>query len=403
MFQDNLADSFSFLGLIPLILSLFGFLLALWIVIPAPNMFLLRLGVGAPEISPLLIIVNAIALLLGIVSIGSWYFAIIMICSSIALLLSLLPLSQFSATSDRFGAEMAKAWGENYLENIPLQVRNQMRPFPFLLKDFFRGIPKTEVRIERGIIFASPDGVDLKLNVYRPLKTGKYPTLVVIYGGAWRSGSPDGYEDFNCYLAARDYCVIAVDYRHAPKYKFPAQLEDVTAALKYIRDRSEELEVDRERMAVMGRSAGGHLALLSAYQQNAVPLRAVVKYYGPVNLTKGYYDPPVPNPINSKNVMENFLGGSPEEFFELYQKASPITYTRPNLPPTLLIYAGRDHLTQPKFGKDIEAKLKDNKNIAIRLEIPWAEHSFDAVFSGLSNQLALYYTERFLAIALKSN
>ena len=159
-------------------------------------------------------------------------------------------------------------------------------------------------------------------------------------------------------MAARDYSVIVVDYRHAPKYKFPAQLEDVTTALQYIRARGDELEVDPERMAVMGRSAGGHLALLAAYQQDAIPFRAVVNYYGPVNLAEGYYDPPVPNPINSKNVLENFLGGTPKEFPELYQKASPITYTKPNLPPSLLVYAGRDHLTQPKFGRQLQDKLK---------------------------------------------
>ena len=84
-------------------------------------------------------------------------------------------------------------------------------------------------------------------------------------------------------------------------------------------------------------------------------------------------------------------------------KASPINYTKPNLPPSLLVYAGRDHLTQPKFGRQLQDKLKATDNLVVRLEIPWAEHAFDVIFSGVSNQLALYYTERFLARALKSN
>ena len=401
MFQSNLSIIFSFLWLVHLTLSILGFFLSLWIVIPAPNMFLLPLGVGAPEVSPLLIIINAIALLLAVfVPTPS---PVILICSLLGLLLSLLPLSQFSRTNDRFAAEIETALGKDYLQNIPQDIRSQMRPQPFTLRDCFRGIPKKEVRIERGIIFARPDGVDLKLNIYRPPETGKYPALAIVYGGAWRSGTPDGYEDFSCYMAARDYSVIVVDYRHAPKYKFPAQLEDVTTALQYIRAHADELEVDPERMAVLGRSAGGHLALLAAYQQDAIPFRAVVNYYGPVNLAEGYYDPPVPNPINSKNVLKNFLGGTPKEFLELYQKASPINYTKPNLPPSLLVYAGRDHLTQPKFGRQLQDKLKATDNLVVRLEIPWAEHAFDVIFSGVSNQLALYYTERFLARALKSN
>ena len=399
MFQAIL----NFFWIVPLIVSTLGFSLSLWIVIPAPNMFLLPLGVGAPEVSPLLIIINTIALILSVFVNNSWFFWPIFLGSLFGLCLSLLPSIQFRSASDRFAVEMENALGKNYLESIPEDVKNRMRSHPFILKDFFLGIAKPEVRIDKGIIFASPDGVDLKMNLYRPLEKGKYPALAIVYGGAWRSGTPDGYEDFSCYMAARGYSVIAVDYRHAPKYKFPTQLEDVTTALHYIRDRAEELEVDPQRMAVMGRSAGGHLALLSAYQQGAIPVRGVVKYYGPVNLAKGYYDPPVPNPIKSANVLENFLGGTPEELPELYQKASPITYTRPDLPPTLLVYAGRDHLTQPKFGKELEQKLKASQNLAIRLEIPWAEHAFDAIFSGISNQLALYYTERFLAAILKSN
>ena len=151
----------------------------------------------------------------------------------------------------------------------------------------------------------------------------------------------------------------------------------------------------------MGRSAGGHLATLAAYQQNAFPFRAVVSYYGAVNLIGSYYDPPVPNPIDTQTVLENFLGGTPKEFPELYQQASPINYLRPNLPPSLLVYASRDHLVQAKFGRQLYNKLKSTDNRAVWLEIPWAEHAFDAVFSGVSNQLALYYTERFLAWALK--
>ena len=400
MSQLNLSEIFRCLWLVPLLLSMLGLFLSLWIVIPAPTFSLLPLGVGAPEVSPWLITINAIALMLTVFVRESWLDNFILISSLLGLVLSLLPLLHLPAVKRGFAAEMETVLGTDYLQDVPQTLQTQMRTQPFALVDVFRGIPEKEVRIERGIIFASPEGVDLKLNIYRPLLPGSYPALAIIYGGAWRQGTPNEDEKFSCYMAAQEYSVITIDYRHAPQYKFPAQLEDVRTALQYIQARGDKLEVDIQRMAVMGRSAGGHLATLAAYQQDAIPFRAVVNYYGPVNLTQGYYDPPFPNPIDTQTVLENFLGGTPKELPELYQKASPINYLRPNLPPSLLVYAGRDHLVQAKFGRQLYNKLQATDNLAVRLEIPWAEHAFDKVFSGVSNQLALYYTERFLAWAL---
>lgn len=400
MFLVNSGSIFQFWWLLPLILSILGLFLSLWIIVPAPTFSLLPFGVCAPEVSPLLIVINVIALASVLWISPSWLSNFVIVCSLLGLLISFLPLLQFPATNQRFTAEMERVLGTDYLQDLQ-DMQTSMRSKPLAIADVFRGIPTKEVRIDRGIIFASPDGVDLKLNVYRPLLSGKHPTLIIIYGGAWRTGSPDDYEKFSCYMAARGYSAIAIDYRHAPEYKFPNQLEDVETALRYIQTHADELEVDLKRVAVMGRSAGGHLASLAAYRQNAIPIRAVVNYYGPVDLAKGYYDPPVPDPIDIQTILNNFLGGTPQELPELYQQASPINYLRPKLPPSLLIYAGRDHLVQAKFGRQLYEKLRAMDNPAIWLEIPWAEHAFDAVFFGVSNQLALYYTERFLASILQ--
>lgn len=393
MFQVNL-------WFIPVLLSCVGFFLSSWIVIPAPTFSLLPLGVGAPEISPWIFVINTIALLLRSLIHKGWLSNLVLIVTLLSLTLSLLPLLQFSAANAQISEEMETVLGQDYLNNIPQDLQAKMRSQPLVLTDVFRGIPQPEVRIQRDIIFASPDGVNLKLNTYHPLATGKYPALVIIYGGGWRSGNPSSYEQFSCYMANQGYSVIAIDYRHAPKYKFPTQLEDVQTALQYILENADKLEVDTDKMAIMGRSAGGHLATLAAYQQNAIPFKAVISYYGAVNLTEGYYNPPVPNPIKTKAILHDFLGGTPEEFPELYQQASPINYPRPNLPPSLLVYGDRDHVVQKKFGKQLQNKLKEYDNLVVLLAIPWAEHAFDTIFPGVSNQLALYYTERFLAWSL---
>ena len=327
-----------------------------------------------------------------------------LVITPIALALSLLPLVQYPTANERFQLEMENMLGKDYLQQIPPALKAKMRLQPLILADVFRGITLPEVRIERDLQFASPDGQELKLNVYRPLTSGQYPALIVIYGGAWRQGSPSDYETFSRYIAAQGYTVVAVDYRHAPQYQFPSQLEDVQTALNYISDRTEELEIDRQRVALIGRSAGAQLASIAAYQnQSSIKFKAIINYYGPVNLVNGYQNPPVPNPINTRQVLENFLGGTSETKLELYQQASSINYVKPNLAPSLLIYAQRDHLVQAKYGKLLYEKLQITNNCATLLTIPWAEHAFDVVFSGVSNQLALYYTERFLAWSLYGN
>ncbi|MEG5097871.1 alpha/beta hydrolase, partial [Microcoleus sp. B13-B4] len=106
-------------------------------------------------------------------------------------------------------------------------------------------------------------------------------------------------------------------------------------------------------IALMGRSAGAHLAMLTAYDSSVLPVRAVVNYYGPNDLIGGYNDPSFPDAIDVRAVLRAFLGGTPNELNELYHRASPINYIKPNLPPCLLVYAGRDHIVQAKFGRSL--------------------------------------------------
>ena len=133
-------------------------------------------------------------------------------------------------------------------------------------------------------------------------------------------------------------------------------------------------------MAIMGRSAGGQLAVLSGYENEFITFKAVVDYYGSINLTHGYYNPPFPDPINTRAVLENFLGGNPDQLPNLYKQASPINYVKPNLPPTLLIYAHRDHIVQSTAGKKMAQKLLKSGNCAIFLEIDWADCMLLIVF-----------------------
>lgn len=382
-----------------LLLSLVGLFLSSWIVIPAPNLSLYPLSVGAPEISPWLLGLNAIAGLLALSLRLSWGKWAVLACSAIGFLLSALPLIQLPATVRRSTAELEATLGSGYTQQISAPIQSQWRSQPFVLADSFRSLPLPSVRVTTNIPFAAPADVPLTLDVYRPAQTGAYPGVIMVHGGAWRSGSSKDNDSFNRYLAAQGYTIAAISYRLAPAHRFPAQLEDVQTAVRFILQHATEYELDPNRLVIMGRSAGAHLAMLAAYQPDAPNFRAVVNYYGPVNLEKGYYDLPNPDPIDARTVLKSLIGGAPPEFPTLYQQASPWNFVRQNLPPTLLIYGDRDHVVQSKFGRQLAERLRSQNNVALFLHLPWAEHAFDAVFNGVSNQLALYYTERFLAWA----
>lgn len=394
-------------SLLALLLGGTGLFLSLWIVIPAPTGFWLVLGIGAPEVSPWLLVLNLVAGLLALVGVRSSQWQRLALTASLAgLLLSALPLVQLPQTEQELAAAMQTGLGIDYQAQISSPAKAQMRPQPFVLADGFSGIKLGQVRCTTGIPFATPDNLRLTLNVYQPPDSPFHrgrasPAIVVLYSGAWQSGSPAQNSEFNRYMAARGYTVFAISYRHAPRYRFPSQLEDVQAALVFIRQYASQYGADPDRIALLGRSAGAHLAMLAAYQPGASPVRAVVNYYGPVDLAAGYADPPRPDPLNVRALLEAFLGGPPEKLMARYQAASPINFVTQPLPPTLLVYGSRDHVVQSKYGRRLYNRLRSVRSTAVLLEIPWAEHAFDTVFNGPSNQLALYYTERFLAWALR--
>ena len=114
--------------------------------------------------------------------------------------------------------------------------------------------------------------------------------------------------------------------------------------------------------------------------------------------------PPTPDPLDVQEVLVALLDGTPEERPDAYAAASPITYVNSakpaSLPPVLLLYGGRDHIVEAKYGEALYNQLSESGQTAVWVKIPWAEHAFDKIFTGVSNQLALHFVEHFLALTL---
>ena len=137
-----------------------------------------------------------------------------------------------------------------------------------------------------------------------------------------------------------------------------------------------------------------------AYQEGPSAIRGVVNYYGPVDLAEGWRHPPQPDPANVRSILEMFIGGTPDQKPEHYRHASPITWVSKAVAPTLSLYGARDHIVEARFGRMLDSALRRAGATSVLLELPWSEHSFDAVPNGMGRQIALSYTERFIAWAV---
>jgi acetyl esterase/lipase len=360
-----------------LVLSAVLLFLVAWIVFPAPNGTLLPLGVGAPELSPALL---AAALVLTIVSSLSLRqsriarFSLALAGSST--LIALYPIFQLPFTLQRFTHDIAHTTA-----TVP-----EARP--------------GAVRVTRAIEFSKSDGVPLALDVYQPPSSGTYPIVLQIYGGSWQSGSPSSQEWFARHFAQRGYVVFAIDYRHAPEWKWPEQIVDVRNALHWISEQSSKFGGDASRIVLIGRSAGAQLAMRLAYQEGPSSIRGVVNYYGPVDLADGWRHPPRPDPADVRGILEAFIGGTPDQKPEHYRHASPISYVSGSSAPTLSFYGLRDHIVEARFGRVLHEALRKAGATSVLLELPWSEHAFDAVPGGMGRAISLHYTEQFIAWAV---
>lgn len=340
------------------------FLVAIWLIVPAPTMTLLPLAVGGPEISPLLLIPALV------VAVLAWRVRgrlrpVSLAFSIAAVILFTIPMVQYP------------------------------RDVPFSITTLLAGVDMGQSRLTRNVPLGQPEGVPLTVDIYQPISGGPHPVIVQIYGGAWQRGTPGADAVFAARLASRGYVVFAVDYRHAPQWQWPAQLDDVRAALGWVRSHAAEYGGDASKLALFGRSAGAQIAVVAGLQDPGVS--AIISFYGPVNLTNGWRYPPRPDPIGSRSVLEALIGGTPDQMPDRYREASPITYVSSKAPRTLLIYGSRDHIVQPQYGRNLHAALTAAGATSEFVEIPWGDHAFDALPAGLSGQVALFYTERFLA------
>lgn len=198
------------------------------------------------------------------------------------------------------------------------------------------------IEVRNNITYATHDGVELKGDLYLPAGPGPFPVLINVHGGYWRRGSRDTFQYWGPYLAERGYAGFTISYRLTKpgKKAFPDSVNDVRAAVQFMRGEAKQFRLDPERIALWGNSAGAHLASLvalagdsplfaGAYPNDphgslSTKVKLLIGVYGIYDLAAQWAHSQIGNP--GDNLVESFLGASPAQNRRLYFDASPISY-----------------------------------------------------------------------------
>lgn len=215
------------------------------------------------------------------------------------------------------------------------------------------------VVVLRGIEFARVNHRSLKLDLYLPQTPppSPQPLVVWIHGGAWMSG-----ERYPCPIAElvlRGYVVASIEYRLLQIAKYPAQIHDCKAAIRWLRANATKYNIDSNRIGVWGRSAGGHLAALigtggtdrflegrvgKEYTHWSSSVAAVCVWSGPTDFLKMNQMPSRIDHDSPKSPESLLIGGPIQENKEAVARANPITYVSADEPPFYIIHGIQDDM-----------------------------------------------------------
>lgn len=191
----------------------------------------------------------------------------------------------------------------------------------------------------RGITYSRPDGLPLRMNAFIPKGKGPFPAVIIMHGGGWEAGDKVTYVSpvFEP-LARAGFAWFSIDYRLTPYVRIPDQLNDLRAAIRFVREHASWFHADSGRIAILGESASGQLVAQVASEPCAgCQVQAVVSFYGVYDFVPWERQP------DSRATLNRLFGAWTTSTLKQY---SPIDHISPSLPPILLIQGTGDELYQ---------------------------------------------------------
>ena len=235
------------------------------------------------------------------------------------------------------------------------------------------------------LVYATVNGRELKLDLYQSTmprsaeeeeaadtESSPRPLLIWVHGGAWRAGSKESVPVLP--MLKMGFDIASVEYRLSPVARFPAQIHDIKAAIRYLRRHADQYGYDADRFVVAGASAGGHLAALVGVS-NDVPalegsvgdpkpqsvssdVQAAVSFYGASNLMT-ILSQSTPHGLSVRvPALDLLLGGDPAEHAELARLASPVTHVDPDDPPLWLVHGDADPQMPIEQSEELESEYR---------------------------------------------
>ena len=215
----------------------------------------------------------------------------------------------------------------------------------------FAQIPDTVI-VERDVEY-SPLGGGQKMDIVRPRAdfAAPRPAVLLVHGGGFRAGSKEGYLPLAIKMAEHGYVAATVNYRLAPQYRFPAAVEDVKSAVRFLRANASKYGIDANRIGARGGSAGGHLVLMLGLTagvkefesvgpnlEQSTAVQCVVDDYGPTDFTQSYA-----KSVDAAEVLPLFFGADLTHDRLAHMRGSPLNWVTPNAAPTLALHGTADN------------------------------------------------------------
>lgn len=370
-------------------------LVCLLILFPAPLYLLWMAEIGATEWAHYLAIAGVVLLLLTVWRRGR-FSGLTGVISVLVICIASSPVLRAMTIARRLPSLVAAAFPP--VEDVP-NAPPAGQPPPLRVKRLFAraAAPKVEVL---SASYVSRSSGSLQLDLYHSREhLVDRPIVIVVHGGSWKGGDRKDLPDLNYFLASRGYLVASISYRFAPESPDPAATEDLDAAIAYLKMDAAQLGGDSTRIALVGRSAGGHLVLLSAYRKRDAHIRGVVAFYPPTDQFYGYANSS--RIIPSREILQDYIGGTPRSDSLAYARNSPIQLVGSDSPPTLLIHGSKDELVAVEQSRMLAQRLSVARRPHLLLELPWATHGCDFVFNGPCGQLSTYAVAGFLQSVLR--
>ncbi len=202
-----------------------------------------------------------------------------------------------------------------------------------------------KVEVIQPVVYGTGGGRELRLALYVPSHGGgPFPAVVFVHGGGWRSGSASHFSRQAMILAEAGYVSACIEYRLTGEAPFPAQIEDVKCAIRFLRAHAVQYKVDKTRIAVAGGSAGGHLALLAASSGGDARLEGNGGWQDQLSGVQAGagFNPVVKLEHKGRGLGLQLIGTGYERNPQAYRAAEPETYLDPDDPPVIVLHGTAD-------------------------------------------------------------